>query len=444
MLAERRFRFDSINCDVKVNHMRDSTCITRRSFVQKTSSLLAGAMAVSGRSFSSDAKVRLGLLGCGTMGRAHAYSLAYNENCTIVAVCDVFEERFEEVAKNFETITKSRPDTYQDFREILERDDIDAVFIASPDHWHPMMAIMACQAGKDVYVEKPVCTTVHEGRAMVNAARRYGRIVQVGTQHRSMPVFHEVIGRIRKGDLGQITSATAWINTNSTPVREKVEPVPEGLDWDMWLGPAPWSPYSRSRFGNFRAWHDYARGGELTNWGVHLVDVLQWGIGSDRPLSILALGGSYRGGVGADNYETIEALLEYPGCSVTWEQRHVNAYSNKGYGMKFQGTKGRLECDRGIMTITYEDGKTEQKLFEPEVTWANRDHHNNFFHCVRTREVPAADIEQGVRATSAVLLAGIALKVGRKLEWDGTQERFIRDKQADRHLTRSYRSPWRL
>jgi predicted dehydrogenase len=412
--------------------------------MRRSSVLTAGAVALSGGAISANEKVRLGLIGCGGMGRAHAYSLAKNENCNVAAVCDVFLERVEKVATDLETINGSRPDTYQDFRKILDRNDIDAVFIASPDHWHAMMAIMACQAGKDVYVEKPVSTTVHEGRAMVNAARRYDRVMQVGTQHRSMPVFREVVERIRKGELGDITSATAWIGTNSTPVRENVEPVPDGLDWDLWLGPAPKVPFSRSRFGNFRAWHDYARGGELTNWGVHLVDTLHWGIGHDMPLSIQALGGSYRNGAGADNYETVDALLEYPGCTVTWEQRHVNHYSKKNYGMKFQGTDGRVECNRGIMTLTRKGGGVEEMTFPPEVTWADTNHHNNFFQCIRTRETPVADIDQGVRGTNAVLLAGIALKTGRKLEWDGIRETFVGDEQANRHLTRTYRPPWRL
>jgi predicted dehydrogenase len=297
-----------------------------------------------------------------------------------------------------------------------------------------------------VYVEKPICTVVEEGRAMVEAARRYGRVMQVGTQQRSMPVCQEVIRRIRSGDLGQITSATAWIGVNSTHVPDTVapEPVPEGLDWDLWLGPAPKVPYSKDRFGGFRAFTDYARGGELTNWGVHLMDILHWGIGEDRPLSVVALGGSYREGAGADNYETIEALFQYPNATVTWEQRHTNSYSGKGYGMKFQGTNGRAELDRGILTINRPDGSEEKMIFEPEHSWANSDHHNNFFNCIRTRQKPAADIEQGHRSTTATLLAGIALKTQRKLWWDGDAEKFINDEQADRHLTRAYRRPWRL
>ena len=421
--------------------------ISRRSFLTSAAAGAAG-LALPGRAFGARVphgeKVRIAIIGCGAMGRAHTYSLAHNEECDLRVLCDVFVPKYEEVAKNVETITQKRPDCYQDFRRVLERDDIDAVFVATPDHWHPLVSIYACQAGKDVYVEKPVCTTVAEGRAMVETARRYGRVMQVGTQQRSMPVFIEAIRRIREGDLGEITSATAWVGTNGSSVNESIQDVPEGMDWDLWLGPAPTAPYSPERYYGFRSFNDYARGGELTNWGVHLIDVLHWGIGQDRPLSVSALGGSYRGDAGSDNYETIEATLEYPGCTVTWEQRHVNAYSNKGYGMKFNGTNGRAEMDRGILTISRPDGGREEIIFPPEQSWADRNHHNNFFHCVRTRQKPVADIEQGHRSTTATLLAGIALRTGRTLEWDAEAERFIRDEQADRHLSRAYRAPWHL
>ncbi|MCF6284703.1 MAG: Gfo/Idh/MocA family oxidoreductase [Candidatus Hydrogenedentes bacterium] len=428
--------------------MRKNTGINRRRFLQGTTAIattaLLGTLPAQAARVGHADKVRLAIIGCGGMGRAHAYALAHNEGCTIKAICDVYTKKYDELADNLKTITGTRPDTYQDFRAILERDDIDAVFVVTPDHWHPLITVMACRAAKDVYVEKPVCTTVHEGRAMVEAARRYGRVVQVGTQHRSMPVFQEALRYIRAGKLGHITSATAWIHVNDIPVTESAEPVPEGLDWDMWLGPAPWSPYSPERYLEFKDWHDYARGGELTNWGVHLMDVLHWGIGQDRPLSIQALGGSYRKSPGADNYETVEALFEYPGCTVTWEQRHVNDYSRKKFGMKFQGPEGRLACDRGILTYTSKDGKAEEKIFEQHDSWADSDHHNNFLHCVRTRQKPAADIEQGFRSTTSILLAGIALKTQRKLRWDGNTERFINDEQANRFLTRAYRKPWRL
>ena len=232
------------------------------------------------------------------------------------------------------------PDGYQDFRRVLDRPDIDAIFAPTPDHWHPLMAILGCQAGKDVYVEKPCSPTVAEGRAMVQAARRYGRIVQLGTQQRSMTIFQEAIKLIHSGRLGQITSATCWIGVNGQRVGMSSAPIPEGLDWDMWLGPSPWEPYSPDRQFGFMGCHDYARGGELTNWGVHLMDIVHWGIRQDRPLSVQAVGGSYRGSAGSENYENVDVLWEYPGCTVTWEQRHQNQYLGHTYGIKFQGTEG--------------------------------------------------------------------------------------------------------
>lgn len=417
----------------------------RRTFLKAAGlAALSSSNLAHGARVSFNDKVRIAIIGTGGMGSAHAYSLAYNPNCEIVALCDVYIKRYEEVADNVETITGSRPDTYQDFRHVLDRDDIDAVWVVTPDHWHPLITVMACQAGKDVYVEKPVCTTIHEGRAMVTAARRYGRVVQVGTQHRSMDVFKETMRIVREGELGQITTATAWIGTNGLQGVETKEDPPEGLDWDMWLGPAPWTEYSPQRRGGFMGWQDYARGGELTNWGVHLLDVLHWGIGEDRPLNVVALGGSYRGAPHSDNYENIEALFEYHGCTVTWEQRHVSEYSNKDFGMKFYGTNGRVECHRGVFTVNYADGRTRDKTFPPQQSWANPEHHNNFFHCIRTRQKPAADIEQGFRSTTPALLAGIALKTKRKLHWDGEQEKFINDEAANRHLTRAYRAPWHI
>ncbi|MFO0908964.1 MAG: hypothetical protein U0794_11490 [Isosphaeraceae bacterium] len=189
---------------------------------------------------------------------------------------------------------------------------------------------------------------------------------------------------------------------------------------------------------------DYARGGQLTNWGVHLMDIVHWGIRQDRPLSIQALGGSYRGGAGAENFETVEVLFEYPGCTVTWEQRHQNDYQGHGYGIKFQGTEGQLLVDRNSFEVLPASLGIPRFVGEPERSWAHPPHHDNFFECVRTRERPIADIEQGHRSTTPLLLAGIALETRRKLVWDGERERFINDEAANRALTRAYRPPWYL
>lgn len=405
--------------------------------------VLSGGRARAARVGPND-KVRVAVIGNGGMGRAHIYALSYEEEVDLVALCDVYTKKYEEVAPNVEKITGKRPDTYQDFRHVLDRKDIDAIFVVTPDHWHPLLTIFGCQAGKDVYVEKPVCPTVHEGQAMVEAGRHYGRVVQVGTQQRSMPVFQDAMRIVHGGMLGTITSATVWIGTNDWNVGEHIQPVPEGLDWNLWLGPSPKVPYSPERYRGFMGWHDYARGGELTNWGVHLMDIIHWGIGQDTPLSVQAIGGSFRKAAGADNYENIEAIFEYPGCNVTWEQRHSNTYADKGYGMKFQGTEGELIVDRGTFVVKPKSLGIGEIVYEPEKSWANPAHHHNFFECVRTRRRPVADINQGFHSTIPVLLAGIALKTKRKLNWDGEAMRFIDDDAANRYLTRSYRAPWHL
>lgn len=396
------------------------------------------------RRVSANDRIQLAIIGTGGMGRRHVEALVENENCDLVALCDVAVGRFMPVREWVEEHTGRRPDTYQDFRRILERRDIDAVMVATPDHWHPLMTIMGCQAGKDVYVEKPASTTIEEGRAMVEAARRYGRVVQLGTQQRSMPVFQKAMDVIHSGRIGKVSAATAWIGVNAWGVGETPEEPPRGLDWDLWLGPAPKVPFSPQRFGGWMGWHDYARGGQLTNWGIHLLDIVHWGIQQDMPLSVQALGGSYQGNVGQDNYETIEAVFEYPGCTATWEQRHQLAHDQRGYGIAFYGSDGVLYVDRATFRVYPEALGIPEYVGEPEKSWANKDHHNNFFNCVRTRERPVADIEQGHLSTAAPLLAGIALKVRRKLNWDGISEHFINDFQADRHLTRAYRAPWHL
>lgn len=424
--------------------MNPARRVTRRSFLR-----VAGATAAAfttnraqARAVGPNDKITIAVVGTGGMGGRHIEALAENPNCTIAALCDVAIPRYEKQQEVVLDKTGKKPDGYQDFRRVLDRSDIDAIFTPTPDHWHPLITILGCEAGKDVYVEKPVCTTIAEGRAMVNAARRYGRIVQVGTQQRSMPIFQQAIDIVRSGTLGQITSAGAWIDVNGWTEGDTPEPVPKGLDWDLWLGPAPWAPFSKQRFFGFMGWHDYARGGQLTNWGVHLMDVVHWGIGKDYPLSVQALGGSFRGGTGADNYEGIEALFEYEGCNVTWEQRPGNWHAGKGYGVRFQGEKGALYVDRNTFVVEPEGLGIKEVIGEPERSWANPPHHNNFFDAVRTRKTPVADIEQGFRSTASVLLAGIALKVGRKLYWDGVNERFLNDEAANQYLTRAYRAPW--
>jgi len=384
-------------------------------------------------------RIRVAVIGCGGMGNHHLDGLLVRDDVDVAAVCDVYAPRVSNAVKK----TEGGAEGYKDYRRILDRADIDAIFVATPDHWHALIAIHGCQAGKDVYVEKPLTTTIAEGRAIVDAARRYSRVVQVGTQQRSMPHFKKAVEIVQSGLLGTVTTTRAWIGPNGVMGYETPQAVPDGLDWDMWLGPAPWVPYSPQRFYGFRAFHDYA-GGELTNWGPHLVDIVHWGMGQDRPLTIQGVGGSYTRLSGSDDYETLEVVYEFDGFIMTWQQAHGLEYVGKTYGTMFMGTEGRLMIDRNSYVVLPESkGIPEGK--PAEYHWIDvGTHHDNFFECMRTRRLPNADIEIGHRSTSTCLLGNIALAARRKLRWDGESERFVNDEQANRHLFRPYRAPWHL
>ncbi len=426
--------------------MTDRSRLDRRRFLSIVGgAAAAGAVgsALAARPASAglgpNDRIQLGLIGCGGMGNRHLDSLIRRDDCDVVAVCDVYIPRAEAAKAK----VGDGCEWYQDYRRILDRPDIDAVFCPTPDHWHALMTIQGCQAWKDVYVEKPLATTIAEGRAMVEAARRYGRVVQVGTQQRSLKLFQDAVGIVHGGKLGQVTSAGSWIGQNGQAGVETPAPVPEGLDWDLWLGPAPWVPYSPQRQYAFRAFHDYANG-ELTNWGVHLLDIVLWGIREDWPLTISAIGGSYREVPGSDDHETIEILYKFRRCNVTWQQRPTQTVGGKGYGIRFNGTGGRLYMDRGSFVVEPKELGIEE-TFETGDPWIDIDsHHTNFFECMRTRQLPNSDVELGHRATSTVLLGAIALDCERSLRWDGDAERFVGDDAANRHLSRPYRAPWHL
>lgn len=419
----------------------------RRSFLQSVG-LGAAGLAWDGitprparGSISPNEKIIVGLIGCGGQGAAHMTSLMKRTDIEVAAVCDAYTPRYEEFAKR----TGERCAGYQDYRRILERKDIDAVFVVTPDHWHALMTIHACEAGKDVYVEKPLTTTVFEGRKVVQAARNYGRVVQNGIQQRSMEVFKRSVDVVRSGKLGQVTHSAAWVSPNVgehwTNLTETPEDPPPGLDWDMWLGPAPWVPFSPQRFGKFRAFDDYA-GGEMTNWGVHLMDISLWGLGQNAPLSIQGVGVSPVSLPG-DDQQMLQVIYEFPGATLTWSQLSNENYVGKSYGSLFRGTNGSLYVNRESMVIEPE-GLTPGYRSEGEFFIRLEEHHSNFFECMKTRQLPAADVEIGHRSATVCLLGNIVVDLRRRLVWDGEDEKFIGDEQANRYLYRPYRAPWHL
>jgi predicted dehydrogenase len=443
----------------------------RRKFLQ-SSGLAAAAPAIPAKPAAND-RVGVAIIGCGGMGRNDMVDFE-RAGAGIVAVCDVFRERAEQA----KAMADGSPLIFSDYREVIHREDVDAVVVATPDHWHPLIAIEACEAGKDVYVEKPISHNVREGRLMVEAARQNNRVVQVGIQQRSGAHFQRAVKAVRDGRIGDVHFAQCWNHEAGNPKGMGFPPdtePPEGLDWDFWLGPAPLTPYSRARW-NFRVFWDYA-GGQLTNWCVHLIDVIHWALGVDAPLTVASSGGRFTKDA-RDCPDLQEVLWEYPGdLLVRYSTLPHNSFGPDGhpgnkpfgsYGIMFQGTKGTLLLDRAgyeIIPQMFEHREEESQswreafddlsglgLYYTSETQAERSttslqhlpHVRNFLECIKTRERPAGDIETGHRSTATCLLGNIAYRTGMKLKWDREAERFTNSRDANELLRRQYRPPWKL
>ncbi len=397
-----------------------------------------------------------------------------NPDVEIVAVCDVFRPNAEKARQ----LTGGKSELYGDYRRVLERKGVDAVVVATPDHWHALITVDACDAGKDVYVEKPISHNIREGRLMVEAARRNRRVVQVGIQQRSGSHFQRAVQAVREGRIGEVHFAQCWnhVHSDSKGMGFPADsPPPEGLDWDFWLGPAPKVPYNRARW-NFRVFWDYA-GGELTNWCVHLIDVIHWATGKDAPLSVASSGGKYHVKDCRESPDTQEVIWEYPDLLIRYSTLAHNSHGPNGdpgnkpfgsYGIMLQGTQGTLFIDRAGYEIVPQmrqhseevsqsyreafDDLTGLGLYYTDETAAERSttslqhqpHVRNFLDCIKTRAVPVGDIETGHRSTVPCLLGNIALRTGLKLAWDAAVEKITNSDEANALLSRPYRAPWQL
>jgi predicted dehydrogenase len=429
----------------------------RRTFLQSaTAAGVAGSLAAPA---AANERFSLGFIGMGRRGRGVLRAALRHPETKVVAICDVYKP-------NLELAREMAPEArlYEDFRELLAADDVDAVCIATPDHWHPYMAVEACKAGKDVYVEKPISVTVEEGRMMVKAARKYDSVVQVGTQQRSGKHFQRAVEIVRSGKLGEISFVRTWNYGNAHPGGIGDPPdsdPPADLNWDLWLGPAPERAFNKNRFGvrpdaysHFRWFWDYA-GGMMTDWGVHLLDIVLWAMDEPGPRVITTVGGKY---VLRDNRETpdtIQATYEFPGFACVYENRVVNGQSmwDQGYGILFHGTEGTLFVDRSRWEILPEkkrkDANPRESVARIKAEEGSRsndttiDHWANFVECMKTREKPISDIEVGHRSTAMCLLANVSLRSRQRVSWDPVAETTPND-EARTLLGREYRPPWKL
>lgn len=417
--------------------------------VRRTFFNAAAFTAVSySKVLGANGRIRLGIIGCGNQGKNVFRDMLEQPDVEGVAVCDVYQPY---VDRGLGMARGARP--FRDFRRLLEMKDLDAVIIATPDHWHALQTIMSCQAGKDVYVEKPLSLTVREGRLMVEAARKYNRVVQTGSQQRSGSHYAQAVEMIRAGRLGKVHHIMAGHIRNVLPGFHKPDlspqPVPPELDYDMWLGPAPAVPYHPFRvLYSFRWFWDYS-GGQMTNWGAHELDIARWALNADAPLAVSAMGGRYAVNDGGQTPDLQEVLYEFPGAVVTWSVRELNAMGRGG--LEFHGTEGNLRLHRRGFEIIPEKWTNAPDKDRPRIEAGqfpggelSKTHARNFLDCVKSRKRPNADVEEGHRTATMCHLGNIATRLGRTLRWDAAREQVVNDAEANRLLDKQYRKPWTL
>ncbi len=447
--------------------------VTRRSFLKTAAASVAAVgfpYVVPASAIGRDGKVapsnriNMGFIGTGNQGINDLKVFLYDERVQVLAVCDVNKESMgywnggvggRDPAKEWveAAYTEQKAagkykgcDTLSDFRELLARKDIDAVEVATPDHWHALATISAAKAGKDIYCQKPLSLTISEGRAMSNAVHKYKRVLQTGSQQRSDKNFRRACELVRNGRIGKLHTVRCGLPGGRTDYghtgdRKKPEPVPKGFDYDTWLGPAPNAPYAPARCHvNFRWIYDYS-GGQVTDWGGHHPDCAQWGMGTELtgPIEIRAAKAQF------PPDELWNTATEYYFEAIYKNGVKLIISNKERSGVTWEGTEGWVWADRGRhdaspkSLLTSEIGPNEIHLYKSD------DHYRNFIDCVISRKDPIAPVEVAHRSITICHLGNIAMRLGRDtLKWDPDKERIIGDAEASKMLRRPYRSPWKL
>lgn len=429
--------------------MIKSNKISRRAFVRQSMTLAAMPYivpaAVLGKNggISPSEKITIGCIGVGSHGTGvNLQSYLAQPDAKVLAVCDVDSNHLRRAEKMVnKKYGNSECGTTKDFRDILARKDIDAVMISTPDHWHVLMSIMAAKAGKDVQCEKPTLT-IHEGKALVETIRRYGCVFQTSTEDRAMGVYHRMAELVRNGRIGRLKKIEVILPKQpGRPGDPTPQPVPPELDWDMWLGPAPYAPYTKDRVHfQFRWIKDYS-GGIICDWGTHLFDTAQWANDTERsgPVAIEGTGTYWDGGL----YDTVK---EY---DVTYRYANGVIMTCKpgNPSIKFIGTDGWLGNRGWLASLEASSNEILHSVIQPNeihlYTNPGREH-RDFLDCVKTRKDPYFPVDIGHRVSTVCHLGNIAIETGRKLKWDPEKEIFPEDRAANRLLSRAMRSPWRL
>ncbi len=423
--------------------------ISRRQFLQGAAGVAAfpyivrsSALGAVGKTSASE-RIRLGFIGVGQQGRGLLNGVLNETGTQVLAVCDVVQQKLDKAKGIVESCYSARSASgsykgcaaYWDSKDLLARDDIDAVVIATPDHWHAIGVVEAAKAGKDIYCEKPLSLTISEARAMVTAVRRYNRVMQTGSMQRSNRLFRQACELVRNGYIGEIKKVHVQIGGPPVECYLPADPVPQGLNWDRWLGPAPWRPYNSdiappitfTGWANFRAYRDYSGGG-MTDWGAHHFDIAQWALGMDAsgPVEIIPPDGK-----------------DYKNLTYKYANG-ITMVREDGNDVVFVGTEGKIKVNRSYL-YTWPKSLMDQTIGANDVKLYKSDNHlGDWLRCIRTRGKPVCDVEIGCRSATVCHLGNIAYELGRPLRWDPVSERFVGNTEADRKLTRTMRSPWHL
>lgn len=439
----------------------------RRSFLKGAASASLMTAASYENILGANDRVRVGCIGIGLIGKRHLLDFISQPDCEVAGISELYDPRLTEGIETAAEKQKTKPEGFKDFRRMLDSKNIDAVVVSTPDHWHALMTILACAAGKDVYVEKPLTLFIDEGRWMIEAEKRYKRVVQVGTQQRSGKQYAECVDLIRNQHIGEMRSARLTSFRNISPGFTKpvgTQPMSE-TDWQMWLGPAPYTKFDANRcIYHFRWFWDYS-GGQTTNLMAHNIDIVQWATGA-KPKSVAAMGGRYSlTGLG-ETPDVVEAIIEFPGFLTTWSCREMSAGQPGAGSTSFFGTKGMLRIERSGMEVipdrmipaenlipSFTAPRTVTQNPEPRTQAIKREgfeqvrdqfvpHVRNFLDSIKSRQPTVSNLQTSQQTNITTHLVNIAQKLKRTINWDAERETIIGDKEAARLMSKEYRAPW--
>jgi predicted dehydrogenase len=423
--------------------------MNRRDLFRTTFAMGAMSALSATRVMGANDRIRMGLIGSGGRGREDWTTFLKQPDVEPVAVADVYAPFLEKGI----AMTEGRAKGFKDYRQLLEQKEIDAVIVATPDHWHALMTIAACEAGKDVYCEKPLSLAIVEGRKMVEAARKHNRVVQTGSQQRSGSHYAQAVKLIQDGGIGAVHRIQAGMQRNIYPGLQPTEMasgLSPALDWNMWLGPAPQRPFDPFRcIYNFRWFWDYS-GGQMTNWGAHHLDIARWIVGAEAPSEVSGFGGRFALTDGGETPDIQQVNYQFGKVVVNWTVSEIA--QGQGFTLDIYGTKGMLTLLRNGFKVLPEmiapPGSKEKKpameALQVKGGDLNGAHARDFLDCVKSRRRPNADVQEGHRSAVMCHLGNISTRLGRSLKWDASKEQVVADAEANQMLSRPYRAPWRL